>query len=452
MATRKIRLLLLSGARINVVSRRLNEELQQLASDGSITYLAEDFEESQLDSCYYVIAATDSAELNRTVANLADARNLFVNVVDDIALSNAILPAVVHRSPVTVAISSSGAAPVLVRRLREQIERLLPANLGILAQFISRRRAAQSGVSTGLRRNLWERFLDGSGASAILCGDEKKGEEIYRVLEQEGRAPGEVYLVGAGPGNPDLLTLRALQLMQNADAVLYDRLVGNAILDLVRRDAERVFVGKQRSRHALPQADINQEMIRRAMAGQRVLRLKGGDPFVFGRGGEEIAELATRGIAFQVVPGITAASGCAAYAGIPLTHRDYAQTCIFVTGHPRADGTLSLPWECLARGNQTVVIYMSLGSVSTLCRTLQDHGLASDWPAALIEHGTFSDQRVIVASLSELPRKVALADVRGPSIVIVGEVVRLRDDLQWFHDPEVNRRAPNAGPLSDCVS
>lgn len=433
VAARKIRLLLNSGARINIVSVSLNDELKRLVSDGSIAYLAKEFDESHLDLCCYVVAATDDAVLNRRVARSAETRNLFVNVVDDIALSSAIAPAVVHRPPLAVAISSSGAAPVLVRRLREQIEQLLPANLGSLARFISRHREVQRRAPTGIRpRDVWERFLDSPGATAILCGDEKKAEKIHRALEQEGHTPGEVYLVGAGPGSPDLLTLRALQLMQNADVVLYDRLVGNAILDLVRRDAERVFVGKRRSCHALSQADINQEMIRRALAGQRVLRLKGGDPFMFGRGGEEIAELAAHGIIFQVVPGVTAASGCAAYAGIPLTHRDYAQTCIFVTGHPRADGTLSLPWEFLARSNQTVVIYMGLASVSLLCKALRDHGLAPDWPAALIERGTLPDQRVIVANLSDLPQKVVIADIRGPSTVIVGEVVRLKGRLQWF--------------------
>lgn len=452
VAARKIRLLLHSNAQIKIVARHLNDELLALVSDGAINHVARDFHPSQLESCWYVVAATDDASLNKSVAESADARNLFVNVVDDIAFSSAIMPAVVHRSPVAVAISSGGTAPVLARRLREQIERLLPANFGAVAQFINRHRKREERTQGGSGRDLWGQFLDSPGVGAILCGDEKKGEEIYRHLDQRGRALGEVYLVGAGPGNPDLLTLRALQLMQAADAVLYDRLVSVSILDLVRRDAERVFVGKRRSCHTLPQSDINREMIRRAKAGQRVLRLKGGDPFVFGRGGEEIEELAAHGIAFQVVPGITAASGCAAYAGIPLTHRDYAQTCIFVTGHPKADGTLSLPWEFLACGNQTVVIYMGLGSVSVLCQALQEHGLAPDWPAALVEHGTCPDQRVIVANLSDLPQEVASADVRGPSVVIVGEVVRLRDTLRWFQNPTGNGRIAHASADSDCLA
>lgn len=451
VAARKIRLLLHSKARVKVVAQSLNDELLHLVSDGTIAYVDRDFHPSQLDGCYYVVAATGSADLNKFVAESADARYLFVNVVDDVTLSSAIMPAVVHRPPIAVAISSSGTAPVLARRLREQIERLLPANLGAVAQFIFRHRVKGKGTSISSRRGLWEKFLVSPAVSAILSGDESKGEEIYNQVVRENEASGEVYLVGAGPGNPDLLTLRALQLMQDADVVLYDRLVSPAILSLVRRDAEKVFVGKRRSFHTLPQSEINQEMIRRALAGQRVLRLKGGDPFVFGRGGEEIAELAARGIAFQVVPGITAASGCAAYAGIPLTHRDYAQTCIFVTGHPRADGTLSLPWGFLARGNQTVVIYMGLGSVSSLCRSLQEHGLPPDWPVALIEHGTCADQRVIVTDLCDLPDRVASADVRGPSIMIVGEVVRLRDSLTWFRNPARGGLVADVGASPDYI-
>lgn len=279
---------------------------------------------------------------------------------------------------------------------------------------------------------LWERFLDSPGAEAVLSGDEARGDLMLAALGRHSPVCGEVYLVGAGPGDPGLLTLRALQLMQQADAVLYDRLLGPRILDLVRRDAERVFVGKEQHRHVVSQAAINAELVRRARAGQRVLRLKGGDPFVFGRGGEEIQTLASEGIPFQVVPGITAANGCAAYAGIPLTHRDYAQACVFVTGHAKADGTLSLPWESLTRPGQTVVIYMGLGSLPVLCQALHAHGLPEDWPAALIADGTRATQKVIVSTLAELPQCAEQSGVQGPSLVIVGEVVRLRDKLQWF--------------------
>ena len=310
---------------------------------------------------------------------------------------------------------------------------MLPAQLGQLDGFLQRQRARVADrLPTSERRALWERFLDGPGAERLLRGDEAGGDaELQRLLD--GAAPGgEVFLVGAGPGDPDLLTFRALRLMQQADVVLYDRLLPTAILDLVRRDAERIFVGKRRSQHAVPQDEINAELVRLARAGKRVLRLKGGDPFIFGRGGEEIETLAAAGIAFQVVPGITAASGCAAYAGIPLTHRDYAQACIFVTGHARADGKLALNWPLLAQRGQTVVIYMGLGTLPQLCAEFTAHGLPADWPAALIEEGTSSAQRVISGTLADLPAKVAAAEVRGASLVIVGEVVRLREKLDWF--------------------
>ncbi len=433
VALRKVRLLRRSGARVEIVARELHPELAALAASGNITHLDTDFAAQQLDGCRYAVAATNDTELNSAVAEAAGTRGIYVNVVDDALRSTAVTPAIVDRAPLTVAISSGGAAPVLVRRLREQIETLLPANLGALARFISQGREVLKGeLPVNARRAVWEWFLDGPGAEAVLSGDAARGEATLRSLTRQAGQTGEVYLVGAGPGDPDLLTLRALRLMQQADVVLYDRLLSQGVLELVRRDAERVFVGKRRDQHTVPQGEINAELVRRAQAGQRVLRLKGGDPFVFGRGGEEIETLAAHGIPFQVVPGISAANGCAAYAGIPLTHRDYAQACVFVTGHPKADGTLSLPWDSLTCRGQTVVIYMGLGSLSTLCETLMQHGLPADWPAALVEEGTRATQRVIAATLQTLPTQVQQAEVTGTSLVIVGEVVRLRERLQWF--------------------
>lgn len=442
VAARKIRLLLRAKPHIEVVARELNDELAGLAVAGSLRHIGAEFDVGQLTGARLVITATDDNAVNHAVAAAARAAGIAVNVVDDPTHSSFITPAIIDRSPLQVAISSGGAAPVLARRMRERIETLVPTNLGLLARFMQRERTRVKDAQPGhARRSVWERFLDGPGAEAVLRGDEAlASRELERTLADRPRI-GEVYLVGAGPGDPDLLTFRALRLMQQADVVLYDRLLPAAILELVRRDAERIFVGKRKSQHAVPQEEINAELVRRAQAGQRVLRLKGGDPFVFGRGGEEIESLAAAGIPFQVVPGISAANGCAAYAGIPLTHRDYAQACVFLTGHARANGELDLPWDSLSRRGQTIVIYMGLSSLESLARNLVAYGLPPDWPAALIEEGTQPTQRVITGTLATLPGEVAQASVTGASLVIVGEVVKLRGRLAWFR-PEATATKP----------
>ncbi|MDB5967654.1 MAG: uroporphyrin-III C-methyltransferase [Hydrocarboniphaga sp.] len=433
VAARKLRLLAKTEALLEVVAAELVEELSQAERDGVLRHVAEVFEASQLDGCLLVIAATDDAVLNREVAAAAEIRGIAVNVVDDPNPSSFVTPSIVDRHPLLIAIATGAQAPVLGRRLREKIETMLPAAYGRLAGFMGARRArVQQTVPQADRRGLWESFLDGPGAEAVLSGAEAAADAELQHLIDGGARRGEVYLVGAGPGDPDLLTFRALRLMQQCDVVLYDALLPQAILDLVRRDAERIYVGKRRARHTLAQDQINSELVRLAREGKRVLRLKGGDPFVFGRGGEEIQRLAAAGIPFQVVPGITAANGCAAYAGIPLTHRDYAQACIFVTGHQRQDGTLDLHWDALARRGQTVVIYMGLNTLPDCCAQLIAHGLPPDWPAALIEQGTSPEQRVIVSTLDSLAAAVGGQQISGPSLVIVGEVVRLRDQLQWF--------------------
>ena len=432
VAARKVRLLLKASPRIEIVALELNAELSALVEQGVVSNSGTAFEPAQVQGCRLVIAATDDRDLNRRIAAAADAANVPVNVVDDPAPSSFITPSLVERAPLWVAISSGGAAPVLARRLRERIEALLPAGYGRLAAFMERHRPRVKALAVEQRRALWEQFLDGPGPERLLVGDEAAAAIELESLIQGEPARGEVYLVGAGPGDPDLLTFRALRLMQQADVVLFDRLVSPAIMELVRRDAERIFVGKKRNQHTVPQDEINNELVRLAKSGKRVLRLKGGDPFIFGRGGEEIAELSAHGIAFQVVPGITAASGCAAYAGIPLTHRDCAQSCIFVTGHARADGTLNLHWDQLARRGQTVVFYMGVVTLPRVCAELMAHGLPADWPIALVEDGTQPTQRVVIGTLADLPAKVASAAPSGASLIIVGEVVKLREKLGWF--------------------
>jgi len=434
VAARKLRLLERASPRLELVARELNAELAALRDQGRFHYLGVEFDPAQVSGCRLVIAATDDAAFNRQVAAAADGQGVPVNVVDDPAPSSFITPAIVDRAPISVAIATGGAAPVLARRLRERIETLLPAGYGRIAQFMEQRRPRVKALPLPQRRNLWERFLDGAGPERLLSGQLDAAEALFSELltAAPGVATGEVYLVGAGPGDPDLLTFRALRLMQQADVVLHDRLVAPAILDLVRRDAERIFVGKRRNRHTVPQDEINAELVRLARQGKRVLRLKGGDPFIFGRGGEEIAELAAHGVPFQVVPGVTAAAGCAAYAGIPLTHRDYSQACIFVTGHARADGELRLHWDQLARPGQTVVFYMGVTTLPRICAELIAHGLPADWPAALVEDGTQPSQRVLTGTLADLPAKVAALAPSGASLLIVGEVVRLRERLDWF--------------------
>lgn len=432
IAARKLRLLRRAQPSIEVVARELNAEVAAAVAEGSAVQIATEFHADQIAGCRLVVVATDDRALNAEVAAAAQRAGVPVNVVDDPELSSFITPAIVDRAPLLVAISSGGAAPVLVRRLRERLESELPASLGRLAGWMQAQRARVQAAVTGSARIIWERFLDGVGAERALAGDAAGASTALDRVLAEGAPPGEVYLVGAGPGEPDLLTFRALRLMQQCDVVLYDRLVSAPILERVRRDAQRVFVGKARSQHAVPQEEINAELTRLARAGKRVLRLKGGDPFIFGRGGEEIETLMAEGIAFQVVPGITAASGCAAYAGIPLTHRDHAQSCIFVTGHARADGTLNLHWDQLARPGQTVVFYMGLNTLAQTCAQLQAHGLPADWPAALVSSGTLPQQEVLVGDLASLPQRVTDAAPTGPSLLIVGEVVRLRQRLNWL--------------------
>ncbi len=431
VAARKCALLLRAGAKVTVCA----PELAPAFDTGRIEHRAARFREADLDGQALVIAATDDQAVNRAVAAAARARRIPVNVADQPELCTFILPSIIERAPLTVAISSGGASPVLARLLRARLESLIPAAYGRLAalaaEFRERVKARFRGAE---RRRFWERALEGPIAEMVLAGRDAEARHALEAALGDTRlalSGGDVALVGAGPGDPDLLTFRALRLMQQADVVVYDQLVSKPILDLVRLEAERIYAGKARAQHALPQEDINALLVRLAREGKRVVRLKGGDPFIFGRGGEEIATLAAEGIPFQVVPGITAAAGCASYAGIPLTHREHAQSVMFVTGHLR-DGTMNLNWRALAQPQQTLVVYMGLLGLEVLCRELVAHGLPASLPAALVQQGTTPQQRVLEGTLATLPGIVAASEVRAPTLVIVGEVVRLRERLKWF--------------------
>ena len=437
VAARKVTLLVRAGARVEVVSPTLCDVLQQHLDAGEISHSQREFADSDIAGKVLVIAGTDQRAVNRQVSELARQQNIPVNVVDQPDLCSFIMPSIIDRSPVQVAVSTGGHSPVLARLLRARLESYVPASYGRLAKLVEsfRGQVKQRFSRVEQRRQFWENALQGEIAELLFAGrDESAREQLQRALEDSEDDPhpvGEVYLVGSGPGDPDLLTFRALRLLQMADVVVYDRLVAPPILDLARRDAERISVGKERDKHALSQENINQLLVRLAKDGKRVVRLKGGDPFIFGRGGEEIETLMENGVTFQVVPGITAASGCATYAGIPLTHRDYAQSVVFSTGHLK-DGTVDLNWKALAHTNQTIVFYMGLHGVGVVSEQLIAHGLPATMPVALVQQGTTQNQRVLVTQLDQLEQTVKDEAVKPPTIIIVGNVVELHKKLAWF--------------------
>ncbi|AFL74112.1 siroheme synthase CysG [Thiocystis violascens] len=440
-AARKASNLLRAGAAITVVAPRLCESLARKAETGECRHLGRPFEPTDIPGHTLIVAATDDRDVNRRIAELAGGSGIPVNVVDDPDACTFLLPSIVDRSPVTIAVSSGKTSPVLARMLRTRLEALIPAGYGRLADLAGRyRERVKTRFSEARdRRRFWDRVLQGAVAERILAGQFAEAEAVIaRELAPDALESdmGEVYLVGAGPGDPDLMTFRALRLMQQADVVVYDRLVASPILEMTRRDARRIYVGKERNHHAMRQEEINRLLADLAKDGHRVLRLKGGDPFIFGRGGEEIDTLAAEGVPFQVIPGITAASGCAAYAGIPLTHRDYAQSVTFVTGHLK-DGTINLNWPALAQPNQTVVFYMGLVGLPVIVERLIAHGVSPEMPIALIQQGTTHLQRVYSSTLATILDVVTSDPPQPPTLVIVGEVVTLREKLNWFRPPDV---------------
>ena len=439
VAERKCRALLDCGARVSVGAPALTAKLARWAMQSRIQHVAGTFDEAWLDGAWLVIAATADAGVNGRVAAAAEERRIFANVVDDAELSAFHVPAVIDRSPLQIAISSGGAAPMLARSVREHLETILDHALGPLARLLARARAKVRAAFTDLssRRAFYRRVVDGEVARLVRAGRCAEADAAFdRELRGGGSPVGRVVLVGAGPGDPGLLTLRALRALNEADVILHDRLVSRDVLDLARRDAERVDVGKQAGNHRVTQERIHALMLEHARAGKRVVRLKGGDPFIFGRGGEELEYLHEHGISHEVVPGITAALACAAYAGVPLTHRDHAQSVQFVTAHCR-ESLDALDWKSLAAPRQTLAIYMGVGQLAALRQHLLAAGRAADTPVVVIENGSRSEQRVIVSNLAALAGLGERHAVRSPALLVVGEVAALAERLAWFGAPPV---------------
>jgi len=430
MAARKADLLVRARCDLTVVAETLNDDMARLVQENGVKHKTGELNADDIDGCVVVFGASKDDAINQELCDLAHAAGIPVNISDDPDRCDFIMPSLVDRSPLLVAIGSGGTSPLLTRMLKSRFETTIPAAYGRLAEFAGtyRDRVKDAIPDLTRRRRFWETMIAGPIAEHLFSAHEDLAAELTDKLLQEAAADGdkpprgEVYLVGTGPGDPDLLTFRALRLMQQADVVLYDRLIGDGILNLVRRDAERIYVGKMKKDHAVPQEEISNMLIRLAREGKRVLRLKGGDPFVFGRGGEEIATLAENGITFQVIPGVTAANGCAAYAGIPLT-----------TGHEK-DGKLNLNWNSLIQPRQTVVIYMGLTSLETITQGFIDNGADPAMPAAIIENGTRAGQRVVTGTLESLADKSTASEIKSPALIIIGSVVTLQDRLSWFSE------------------
>lgn len=432
VAERKARLLLDAGARVTVNALVFSPQFHAWADSQMLTLVQAPFNPALLDTCWLAITATDDEDVNQRVSDAAEARRIFCNVVDAPQQASFIMPSIIDRSPLMVAVSSGGTSPVLARLLREKLESILPLHLGQLAHYAGqlRSRVKKQFATVGERRRFWEKLFVNDRLAQSLANEDRQAvaDTTEQLLTEPLDHRGEVVLVGAGPGDAGLLTLKGLQQIQQADVVVYDRLVSDDIMNLVRRDADRIFVGKRAGYHCVPQEEINQILLREAQNGRRVVRLKGGDPFIFGRGGEELETLCNAGIPFSVVPGITAASGCSAYSGIPLTHRDFAQGVRLITGHLKTGGELD--WENLAVEKQTLVFYMGLNQASAIRENLIAHGMTADMPAAIVENGTAVSQRVVAGTLDQLD--ILAQQMASPALIIVGRVVSLRDKLNWF--------------------
>jgi uroporphyrin-III C-methyltransferase / precorrin-2 dehydrogenase / sirohydrochlorin ferrochelatase len=435
IALRKVRLLLKAGPNITVISKEICKDLKELLMEDNHKILQKSFHEDDLKTPALIIAATNNAKTNKRISTYAQRENILINVVDQPKLCTFTMGSIVERDSLVVSISSGGKAPVLVRRIREKIETLLPQSYAELVRLSGSLRAiVKKKIQSGIKRRIfWEEFFESDYVQNFILLPKKLDLRLFNkiLLGMKSKKIGEVFLVGAGPGERDLLTIRALHLMQKCDICIYDNLVSKDILELVRRDADLVYAGKKQDQHTLSQDKINSLLIKFAKQGKKVLRLKGGDPFIFGRGGEEIESLMKNKILFQVVPGITAASGIASYSGIPLTHRDHAQSCLFLTGHIK-DGVINFEWSKLIVENQTLVVYMGLLSLDELVKKLLHHGMTKKMPIAIIESGTTAKQKVVIGELSNIKSKVNKAKIKSPALIIIGTVVNLRSKLNWF--------------------
>jgi uroporphyrin-III C-methyltransferase/precorrin-2 dehydrogenase/sirohydrochlorin ferrochelatase len=438
VARRKLSLLESAGACVTVVAPQVVAEIQERAAAGKIRLAVREFVPEDLDGARLVIVATARRAVNRWIAALSEARSIPVNVVDDREASRFIVPALIDRDPVLVAVSTGGTSPVLARRLRERLEAAIPKRIGGLALWLrALRHAARRRLrDLDARRRFFEQVVDGAAAQRFVAGDARGAQGIAQRLlaaaSSAARPVGEVTLVSAGPGDPELLTLKALRALQDADVILHDRLVPAAVLDMARRDALRVCVGKAAGNIGSTQEQINQLLIEHALQGRRVVRLKGGDAFIFGRGGEELEALSKAQIGFSVIPGVTAAIGAAAYAGIPLTHRDFAHSVTFVAGHANKDGR-EPDWAALAKPGITAVFYMGLARIEHIAAQLRQHGAADTLPAAVIAQATLENQRVITGTLATIAAAADRAGVESPALLVVGDVVSLHDSLAWFN-------------------
>ena len=454
VASRKADMLLTAGARLTVVAPEICPKLKRQVVSGRIIHRVGRFKSSDVNGCWLVVNASDEPECARQVLKAANEAGIFCNSVDDKAYCSFVTPAIIDRSPVIVAVSSGGTAPLLARKIRAQIEMIMPKRLGQLAALAAEwRNRVKNRIDDLLgRRRFWEQVFDGSISDDVLAGRiQSARRNIASLLEAATRSrgkEGEVWLVGAGPGDSSLLTVRALQLMQRADVVVHDRLVSDEVLALVRRDAEKISVGKASECKSPTQEEINKLLIRLVQDGKRVCRLKGGDPFIFGRGGEEIEALANADIRYQVVPGITAAAGCAAYSGIPLTHRDIAQSVVLLTAHGK-DSVDRLDWPSLARDKQTLALYMAVGRFPDIQNKLIEYGGSPDTPIAIIERGTSDHQRVIRGCLKNLKSLAEQHDIVAPALLIIGEVAGFGVGRDWFEGRSVVQ--PSKAPIPVAV-